>query len=140
MSTPTGVPRARIDPIRAPADAIALVSTVLDGPGIDQTVAVFLDDAGFGDLIVVIDDTESPDAIVAIADVLAQAAAHHPMITTLLLATARSWGGVVDDDIDRWLEASDVVDQHGLRLVEWYVVGPEGVESPRDLLGEPERW
>ena len=25
-------------------------------------------------------------------------------------------------------------------LVEWFVIGPHGVDCPRDLLGEPERW
>jgi hypothetical protein len=55
------------------------------------------------------------------------------------------WGGPLDDglvdaDIDRWLEASDIAAENGVELLEWFVVGPSGVVCPRELLGEPARW
>ena len=30
--------------------------------------------------------------------------------------------------------------EHGIELIEWFIVGPSGVDCPRDLLGEPQRW
>ena len=42
-------------------------------------------------------------------------------------------------DIDRWLEMSDLTEQAGIELLEWFVIS-EGVSCPRDLLGEPPRW
>jgi hypothetical protein len=43
-------------------------------------------------------------------------------------------------DIDRWVEANEITEAHGIELIEWFVVGPAGVECPREMLGEPERW
>ena len=43
-------------------------------------------------------------------------------------------------DIDRWLEADSITDSHGIELIEWFVIDPAGVECPRELLGEPDRW
>ena len=43
-------------------------------------------------------------------------------------------------DVDRWLEISDLAEDHGVDLLEWYVIGPDGASCPRDRLGEPPRW
>jgi hypothetical protein len=59
---------------------------------------------------------------------------------SLVVATVRPDAGVLPGDIDRWLEASAICEQFGVELVEWFVISPHGVECPRDLLGEPERW
>ncbi len=137
--TPRG-PRANIDPIRNAAAAIALVSTVIAQPLRYETVGFLLDANGFGDVVVVVDGTEPADSIISVAQCLAEAGAGTPHLTSLVLATVRPCGGLRDDDVDRWLEASDVVDECGLHLIEWYVVDPDGIQCPRDLLGEPERW
>ena len=42
-------------------------------------------------------------------------------------------------DVDRWLEMSDIAEQAGVELLEWFVIGGE-VTCPRDQLGEPPRW
>ena len=47
---------------------------------------------------------------------------------------------VADGDIDRWFAASDIAADHGVELLEWFVVGPFGVICPRELLGERPRW
>ena len=47
---------------------------------------------------------------------------------------------LADDDIDRWLEASDIAADHDVELIEWFVVGPNGVSCPRESFGEPPRW
>ncbi len=57
-----------------------------------------------------------------------------------MLATVRPGGGVEAGDIDRWFDASEIVEGHGLVLIEWFVFGADGVASPRDLLGEAQRW
>jgi hypothetical protein len=48
-------------------------------------------------------------------------------------------GGVDAGDVDRWLEASDLLEGYGLELLEWFVIG-DRTWCPRDLLGEPPRW
>ena len=68
------------------------------------------------------------------------AAATKPRARSIVLASVRPDSGMLPGDVDRWLEASAIVDQHGLVLLEWFVIGPMGPECPRDLLGEPERW
>jgi hypothetical protein len=57
-----------------------------------------------------------------------------------VIATVRPHDGVLPGDVDRWLDASSIARDHGIELIEWYVIGPHGTQCPRDLLGEPERW
>ncbi len=49
----------------------------------------------------------------------------------------------VDDlderDVDRWLECSSMLDDAGIELLEWFVIGRR-IHCPRDLVGEPRRW
>ena len=45
----------------------------------------------------------------------------------------------VATDVDRWLEMSDIAEQVGVELIEWFVIGGD-VTCPRDQLGEPPRW
>ena len=53
-------------------------------------------------------------------------------------------GGQLDDDADRWLEASDAAEQAGVELLEWFVIsddlGPPTAWCPLYLLAEPPRW
>ena len=44
------------------------------------------------------------------------------------------------DDVDRWLDMSELISQAGVELLEWFVIDPTGVWCPRDLLGEAPRW
>jgi hypothetical protein len=63
-----------------------------------------------------------------------------------VVATVRPGGGPQADDADRWLEASDIADDLGVELVEWFVIGGDrpsvaaNASCPRDLLGEVPRW
>jgi hypothetical protein len=64
-----------------------------------------------------------------------------PSICGLVLATVRPHcHGLLPGDVDRWLDAESVAESHGIELVEWFVVTTSGVECPRQLIGEPERW
>ena len=133
-------PRADIDPIRTADDALALISRVISQPLVSETIGFALDAASRGNTITVVSGTVHPDAIVDVAECLAVAAASSPRAVSLVLVTVRPNSGMLPGDVDRWLEASAVVDQQGLELLEWFVIGPGGPECPRDLLGEPERW
>jgi hypothetical protein len=136
-------PRAHIDPIRCAADAIALFAVAVAEPFESEVLGIVLDDAGFGHAIVTITDVppSSTDAVLRLADILGTAAEGAPSAAGMVLATVRPDGELVQaTDVDTWLEASAIADDHGLRLLEWFVVGPDGIECPRDLLGEPERW
>ena len=48
--------------------------------------------------------------------------------------------GLAHADVNRWFEASDIAADHGVELLEWFVVGPGGVVCPREVFGEPPRW
>ena len=58
----------------------------------------------------------------------------------VVIASVRPTGDVEADDAQRWCRASDVVESHGMTLLEWFVLGRSGVDCPRDLTGEPDRW
>jgi hypothetical protein len=127
-------------PIRTAADAVALVARAITQPLRDETVAFLLDDAGYGGTIFVVAGTDRPEQLLDVVEHLAAAAQLSATAAALVVVSVRPHGRVEPDDIDRWLDASDIADEHGIRLLEWYVVGADGFRCPRDLLGEPQRW
>lgn len=143
-SCPPRAPRAGLDPIRSADDALAIVSLARRDPLIAETLAFFLDDRHCGaGSIVAVSDTVVPDDVLDVADVICTASAAQVAdgtLTGLVVASCRRRAGLLPDDAERWCDLSDLVETHGLVLVEWFVVGPEGVVLPRDVAGEPPRW
>jgi hypothetical protein len=144
------VPRGGIDPIRCEADALAVLQ--LAAPYGNDTIVILLDSQRRGCSIVIVNDTDGPDAMFRILDSFLDNLLHtvldtrggaghdDPEITGLILATSRPGGEVEVDDVHRWLEASDQCAASGVELVEWFVIGRTGPRCPRELFGEPDRW
>jgi hypothetical protein len=133
-------PRALVDPITGEAEALAVIAAAASHPLEHETIAFALDDGRFGSVITVVTNTEDPDCIVSVVEILCAAASADPLLTGMVVASVRPDGATLPGDIDRWLEASEVADSFGIELIEWFVVGPAGAECPRDLIGEPARW
>ena len=139
------VPRAREDPVLTPDDALVVVTLAASSPPRPETIAFLLDDAYRGTgLITVVTDTIDPDSVFHVAEVMAELGALCQGVgrdtAYVVIASVRPTGEVEPDDAHRWCRASDVVESHGMTLVEWFVLGRSGVDCPRDLTGEPERW
>ena len=133
------------DPIHSAIDAIAIVSLVIHRPLQAETIAFLLDDSGRSDTITIISGTTEPDSVLAVAECMARAASTAPALCGLVVASVRpgtvaNAPATLPGDIDRWLQIDEITESHGIELVEWFVVGPAGVDCPRDLLGDPERW
>jgi hypothetical protein len=133
------------DPIRSSIDALAVVSLAIHRPLEAETIAFFLDEASRSNTITIVSGTTEPDTILSVAECMALAGRQSPGLCGVVLATVRpnavlTRPGTLPGDIDRWLEANAIIESHGIELVEWFIVGPAGVECPRDLLGEPARW
>jgi hypothetical protein len=137
------LPRAGIDRFDDPGPALALMTIVMTHPPRHETIAVTLDRDRRGLGIVVVDGTHDPDAVIEVVECLAGAAGHHADIGGLVLATvwpdptSRTVGGY--GDVERWMEASGIAEEHGIELVEWFVIA-DAITCPRDRLGEPPRW
>lgn len=126
-------------PIDSASDALALVLYAAATPPRSEIVVILLDQRRC--LVTMLTVTSPPDAdgIFAVLDAVLGAPTHEREFHEVILASCRPGGGVGFDDADRWMEASDLCAWHGIRLVEWFVLGA-AVECPRDLLGEPPRW
>jgi hypothetical protein len=138
------LPRAG-DPIRSATEAIAVVSLAIHRPLEAETVAFFLDDNSRSSTITVVSGTTEPDSVLTVAECMALAAARLPSLCGIVLASVRPGAApnlpaTLPGDIDRWIEANEITELHGVELIEWFVIGPAGVDSPRELLGEPQRW
>jgi hypothetical protein len=136
------LPRAGVDPITDAESAFVTASMAVHRPLRPETVVVLLDDARCGLAIAVVTGTEHPDDVIEVVECLANPCALD--VGAMVVATVRPRGA--DDptsgatsDVDRWLEMSDLADQAGIELLEWFVIGPN-VTCPRDQLGEPPRW
>jgi hypothetical protein len=139
------VPHAHEDPILTPGDALAVAALAASSPARQETIAFLLDDAYRGTgLITVVTDTVDADSVVRVAEMMSELGVLDQGVgcetAYLVLASIRPAGDVEHDDAWRWCRASDVADMHGITLLEWFVIGTAGVDCPRDLTGEPDRW
>lgn len=135
------LPRAGIDPISDADTAFITISMAVHRPLRHETVIAVLDDARRGLGIVVVSGTRPPGAVVEVVEALLDPAAHGGRAAAMVVASVRpvDGAGLDADDIDRWLEMSDLAEQAGIELLEWFVIS-DRVSCPRDLLGEPPRW
>lgn len=127
-------------PVRSSADAIHLFSLAVHQPYTDETLAFLLDDEGIGGVIIAVAGTVEPDAMLDVVSFMARPGADAAGRRAIVVASVRPGGGLIPGDIDRWFEASDMAETNGCTLVEWYVIGRDGVDIPRELIGEPARW
>jgi hypothetical protein len=140
------LPRAAVDPIDDPAAALAVVAMAMHRPLRHETIALVLDADRRGRTIVVVDGTDEPDSVLDVVERLAGSIAAAGRTGCLVVATVRPSGGPLDGDDGRWLEASELADDVGVDLLEWFEIGGERPSlaantcCPRDLLGEAPRW
>ena len=143
MPRPTTRPRLPLagQPIRSSLEALAVVSLAIHRPLVAETIAFLLDHDGCSNTITVVSGTFDPDSVLSVAECMARAGSSSPALCRVVLATVRPGiTGLLPGDVDRWLDASSITDAHGIELIEWFVIGPAGVSTPRELLGEAERW
>jgi hypothetical protein len=149
MSTFCGahrLPRASVDPIDSPDAALAVIDLAVRRPLTHETIALVLDADRRGRTVVVVDGTEEPDAVLDVVETVGASIASTGRSGCLVLATVRPGGGPLSDDDDRWLEASELADDLGVELLEWFVITSDqpsvaaAAWCPRDLLAEPPRW
>jgi hypothetical protein len=135
------LPRAGIDPIDSELMALSMLSLMIDEPMRSETVVMLLDHEHCGIALLVVSRTVPFDSLFDVLDVVIQS--EHPDLGAIVVATVRPpVPGVADldeADVDRWLEASEMVEDAGLELLEWFVIGAT-VNCPRDLVPEPPRW
>ena len=127
-------------PVRTADDAMQLLSLAVEQPLQAETHAFLLDADGIGGVLVVIGETHPPEAVLDVVELMASVGEGVPGMVALVVATVRPDGKVEPDDVDLWLEASHLARHHGIELLEWFVLGPRGFDTPRSLTCEPERW
>ncbi|HAP78358.1 MAG TPA: hypothetical protein DCR14_20035 [Acidimicrobiaceae bacterium] len=132
-------PRRLPPPLRNRAEALDLLDIAVQRPLRPETLCIPLDPSGQGASILIASGTNDPDAIFGLVEFMAMSAEGGPT-DRLVMASVRPMHDLLPGDVDRWLDASAIAQGFGVLLVEWFVVSPTGVFTPRDLLGEPERW
>lgn len=135
------VPRAGIDRIDDATIALGVIATAIALPRRDETILLLLDADRRGRAIVVVTGTDDHDAVVGVVECITRGA-YAEQLGGIVLASVRTGPlGQADgrQDIDRWLEMSDVAEQVGVEVIEWFVID-RAVRCPRDDLGEAPRW
>jgi hypothetical protein len=120
--------------------ALAVIAHAMQHPQRAEVIVLVLDDDLRGNTIVIVDGTDSPDAVIDVVELLTQGAAEVDHSATLVVATVRPDYGDLPGDADRWLELCSLADDHGCELLEWFVLSGDVAWCPRDLLAEPPRW
>lgn len=134
------LPRAGLDRIDGPTDALSLLRLGIQCPPVPDTVVLLLDHVRRGIAIAAVRGTHGPDDVIEVAECFAGVAAEQADAGALVIASIRPGAPSPDpDDVDRWLEMSELTELLGVELVEWFVLG-RSTWCPRDLLGEQPRW
>ncbi|MGH9137953.1 MAG: hypothetical protein ACRD0G_13055 [Acidimicrobiales bacterium] len=120
--------------------ALAVITTAIHRPQRPEVIALILDADYAGHTAVVVDETESPDAVIEVVELLAESAAEADRPSCFVLASVRPDYGPLPGDADRWLEISELAESRGCEVVEWFVISGDVAWCPRDLLAEPPRW
>ena len=137
------LPRAGIDAIDCAETALLTLAMAIQQPLRAETVSLLLDDQRRGIAVAVVSGTHRADDVLEVVECFTRRAAHGGRIGAIIVASVRP--DAVDEpdqseaDIDRWLEMSEIAEQAGVELLEWFVIAGD-VTCPRDRLGEPPRW
>jgi len=103
---------------------------------------ILLDEARRGRTIVVVSGTDDADAVIEVVECITRGEGCEELggvIVCSVRPNSDETDDEADDDVDRWLEMSEIASLAGVELVEWFVVG-RAISCPRDRLGEPPRW
>lgn len=136
------LPRAGVDTISCAETALLTLAMAIQRPLRAETVTLLLDDERRGIAVAVVSGTHQPDDVLEVVECFTRSAAHGGRVGSIIVASVRpdrSDEATTATDVDRWLEMSDIAEQAGVELLEWFVIGGE-VTCPRDQLGEPPRW
>ena len=136
------LPRAGVDTISCAETALLTLAMAIQRPLRAETVTLLLDDQRRGIAVAVVSGTRQPDDVLEVVECFTRSAAHGGRVGSIIVASVRpdrSDEATTATDVDRWLEMSDIAEQAGVELLEWFVIGDE-VTCPRDQLGEPPRW
>jgi hypothetical protein len=136
------LPRAGVDTISCAETALLALAMAIQRPLRAETVTLLLDDQRRGIAVAVVSGTHQPDDVLEVVECFTRSAAHGGRVGSIIVASVRpdrSDEATTSTDVDRWLEMSDIAEQAGVELLEWFVIGGE-VTCPRDQLGEPPRW
>ena len=120
--------------------AIAVISAAMNRPPKPQVIVLVLDTDLDGHAVVIVDGTDSPDAVIEVLEVLAEGAAEADHPATFVVAAVRPGYDALPGDADRWMELCEIAEIHGCELLEWFVLSDDAAWCPRDLLAEPPRW
>ena len=137
------LPRAGVDAIDCAETALLTLAMAIQQPRRAETVTLLLDDQRRGIAVAVVSGTHQPDDVLEVVECFTRRAAHGGRVGSIVVASVRPTtdddDDIADTDVDRWLEMSDIAEQAGVELIEWFVIGSD-VRCPRDQLGEPPRW
>ena len=143
---PPGLPRAGVDPVDSEESALAVVSWAVGTPARAETLVVLLDRQRCGIAIVSVDGTRDADDVLHVARHVLDPAVGHDLVAAAVIAPVRPGrrpeAGDADPagDADRWLELDGIATDHGVTLLDWFVLDDRGVSRPRDLVAAPARW
>jgi hypothetical protein len=136
------LPRAGIDTIDRAETALLMVAMAIQQPLRAETIALLLDEQRRGIAVAVVSGTHRPDDVLEVVECFTRNSTHGGRVGNIVVASVRpdtADEATIATDVDRWLEMSDIAEQAGVELLEWFVIDGD-VTCPRDELGEPPRW
>ena len=128
------VPRAQLDSIIRPDDALAVIALATTVALIDETIVLVLDDTGCSSVVTAVTGTRDPDDVFVVVNLFATAP-QPSLRSSLIVASVRPTLPVDVDDVDRWLRLEQLGNEHHVIIHDWFVIDQLGATRVRDLVG-----
>jgi hypothetical protein len=127
-------------PVRSDADALDILYRAMLLPPEPEVLTFILDERHVGGIVLSCTGVTHHDDVLGVMSMVLRASVYHPNPASLVVASVRPDDGFLPGDIARWVDLDQQCEVEGLQLIEWYVLGINGVELPRLHYGEPSRW
>jgi hypothetical protein len=132
-------PRAGVDPITDDSAALVTIGLAMHDPPRPETIVLMLDERRCGIALVVVSGTTRPDDVLEVVECLTRPAATAERVDAIVVASVRPGHDATLGDGERWPVLADLAEQHGVELVEWFVIG-RTIIRPREAAGARPRW
>jgi hypothetical protein len=104
---------------------MCVIAGALQVPLIAETIVIMADHQAIGSAILSIGGTDEADHVIGVAEMLSSPVlppTYPPDTEMVILASVRPDDHLRHDDYFRWIAASELFADAGLRLVDWFII------------------
>ncbi|MEO5974241.1 MAG: hypothetical protein ABIQ38_03420 [Ilumatobacteraceae bacterium] len=137
LELPIDVPRAHCDPINSATQALVVFSLAISRPLRPETLVLMMDTHHRGIGLFALNNGGNLRSLI---DYIVGKCAATNSARALAIATIRPHLHTQSNLATEWTSSREICQRAGVQLVDWFVVGRQGVHCPRINSHGPDEW